>query len=91
LDEEALEHGNGLAGVKTNLAQGGAVAQPGGFAFQGPNQQRDEFTDSLSAPAWTPLPGTAIGNGEITILTDPAATNRHRFYRASRRDAPRAA
>jgi uncharacterized delta-60 repeat protein len=40
-----------------------------------------EFTDSLSAPAWTPLPGATLGNGDITSLTDPAATNRHRFYR----------
>jgi len=39
-----------------------------------------EFTDSLPATGWTALPAVE-GDGTVKILSDPAVTNRQRFYR----------
>jgi hypothetical protein len=39
-----------------------------------------EFTDSLAPANWTALP-TVTGDGMVTVLLDPAATNQQRFYR----------
>ena len=39
-----------------------------------------EFTDSLTPANWTALPAVA-GDGTVTVLVDPAATNQQRFYR----------
>ena len=39
-----------------------------------------EFTDSLAPANWTALPAVA-GDGTVTVLVDPAATNQQRFYR----------
>lgn len=39
-----------------------------------------EFKDSLTQSVWTELPAVT-GNGDVMILTDPAATNAQRFYR----------
>jgi hypothetical protein len=39
-----------------------------------------EYKDSLAATNWTAV-STNAGNGALRILTDPAATNAHGFYR----------
>jgi sugar lactone lactonase YvrE len=39
-----------------------------------------EYKDALSLTNWLTLP-TLTGNGAVLTLTDPAATNRQRFYR----------
>jgi hypothetical protein len=39
-----------------------------------------EFTDSLAPAKWTALPAV-VGDGTVTVLVDPAATNQHRYYR----------
>ena len=39
-----------------------------------------EYTDSLAAPNWQPLP-TVTGDGTVKTLSDPAATVAHRYYR----------
>jgi hypothetical protein len=39
-----------------------------------------EYRDSLSLTTWLALPAVS-GNGAVLTLTDPAATNRQRFYR----------
>ena len=39
-----------------------------------------EFTDALTPANWTALPAVA-GDGMVTILVDPTATNQQRFYR----------
>jgi len=39
-----------------------------------------EFSDSLAPAKWTALPAVA-GDGTVTLLVDPAATNQQRFYR----------
>jgi hypothetical protein len=39
-----------------------------------------EYSDGLAPAKWTALPAV-VGDGTVTVLADPAATNQHRFYR----------
>ncbi len=39
-----------------------------------------EFTDSMTSGKWRALPAVT-GDGTVTVLVDPAATNQQRFYR----------
>ena len=39
-----------------------------------------EFTDSMTPAKWRALPAVT-GDGTVTVLVDPAATNQQRFYR----------
>jgi hypothetical protein len=39
-----------------------------------------EYTDSLPADSWTPLPGVP-GDGTVKILSDPSPKAQQRFYR----------
>jgi hypothetical protein len=39
-----------------------------------------EFTDTLAPAKWTALPAV-VGDGTVTVLVDPAATDQQRFYR----------
>jgi len=39
-----------------------------------------EYSDTLAPAQWTALPAV-VGEGTVTVLVDPAATNQQRFYR----------
>jgi hypothetical protein len=39
-----------------------------------------EFSDALAPAKWTALPAV-LGDGTVTVLVAPAATNQQRFYR----------
>jgi hypothetical protein len=67
----------------------GAVASKPGYAngafrLSVPTEQGRsytlEFTDTLTPAKWTALPAVT-GDGTVTALADPAATNQQRFYR----------
>ncbi len=45
---------------------------------------RVEFKDDVNASAWTTLNPPITWNGSAATVTDPSATNAHRFYRAVR-------
>jgi hypothetical protein len=70
------------------VGPGALVNKPGyangAFRLSVPTEQGRsytlEFTDSLTPTNWTALPAVA-GDGTVTVLVDPAATNQQRFYR----------
>ena len=70
------------------VGPGLAVSKPGYangvFRLSVPTEQGRlyslEFSDSLAAAKSTALPAVA-GDGTVTLLVDPAATNQQRFYR----------
>ena len=70
------------------VGPGALVSKPGYangvFRLSVPTEQGRsytlEFSDSLTPAKWTALPAVA-GDGTVTVLMDPAATNQQRFYR----------
>jgi hypothetical protein len=70
------------------VGPGAVVSNPsyadGAFRLSVPTEQGRsytlEFTDSLTPANWTALHAVA-GDGTVTVLVDPAATNQQRFYR----------
>ncbi len=70
------------------VGPGAVVSTPsyvnGAFRLSVPTEQGRsytlEFADSLTPANWTALPAVA-GDGTVTVLMDPAATNQQRFYR----------
>ena len=73
-----------VAVVGLGVLVSNSVYAKGVFRLSVPTEQGRsyilEFTDSLTPANWTALPAVT-GDGMVTVLVDPAATNQQRFYR----------
>ena len=73
-----------VAVVGPGVLVSNSVYAKGVFRLSVPTEQGRsyilEFTDSLTPANWTALPAVT-GDGTVTVLVDPAATNQQRFYR----------
>jgi hypothetical protein len=73
-----------VAVVGPGVLVSNSVYAKGVFRLSVPTEQGRsyilEFTDSLTPAKWRALPAVT-GDGTVTVLADPAATNQQRFYR----------
>jgi hypothetical protein len=77
-------HDGSVTVVGPGVLVSNSVYAKGVFRLSVPTEQGRsyslEFSDTLGPTKWTALPAV-VGDGTVTVLTDPAATNQQRFYR----------